>query len=147
MSWELYLPPVRPNRNRRTGRFLKGCTPANKGKTWDEYMPKRSQKRCAKGWKNLNKYRPKERPDNAGRSRKKCVLLSDKGNFLVFEYIGAAAEWLNGSRENISRCCRQNAARHANRKTGRTNTDHKYMGYRWYFYSDQCWFDKVGVGI
>ena len=54
MSVELWLPPTKINP--KTGCFLKGHAPANKGKTWDEYMPKRSQKRCAKGWKNLDKH-------------------------------------------------------------------------------------------
>ena len=29
---ELYIPPERPERNLVNGRFLKGCTPHNKGK-------------------------------------------------------------------------------------------------------------------
>ena len=56
MSWELYLPPAPPTRSRTTGRFMKGHRPANKGKKWSEYMPKRSQLRCAKGWENVRKY-------------------------------------------------------------------------------------------
>ena len=28
------------------GRFEKGCVPPNKGKKWDEFMPKESQERC-----------------------------------------------------------------------------------------------------
>ena len=46
---ELYLPPVLPDYNLKTGQFKKGHVPYNKGKKWSEYMTKRAQKRCAKG--------------------------------------------------------------------------------------------------
>lgn len=52
-------------RNPINGRFLKGHTPHNKGKKWNQYAGKRAQKRMAKGWVNLRKYKPKERPDTA----------------------------------------------------------------------------------
>lgn len=32
----------------RTGQYIKGDIPLNKGKTWDEYMPKKSQKKARK---------------------------------------------------------------------------------------------------
>lgn len=148
MGWELWLPPVRAERNRRTGRFLKGRIPSNKGKTWDEYMPKSSQRRCRKGWKNLAKYRPKVRPETAGKSKRKCVVVSDEGRFRVFEFAGEAAAWLGvGRMENIARCCRQNESRHAYGKTGSVNTDHRYMGYRWYYYSDKIWLLKAGERV
>ena len=54
---ELTLPPVWTGINKQTGRFLKGHVPVNKGKPWSKWMPKRSQKRCAKGWKNLDLHR------------------------------------------------------------------------------------------
>lgn len=144
MSWELYIPPVRPDRNKLTGRFMKGHVPHNKGvEGWQKSLPKRTQLRIAKGWKNVELHRPTIRPDTAGRARKKVVLVTDKGRFCVFDYIGAAAEKVGVQRENISRCCRQNAERAVNLKTGRINTDHKYMGFRWYFESDPIWWDKI----
>ena len=66
---------------------------------WDEMMPKQSQRQCAKGWKNLQKYRPKTRPDTAGRSKKKVVAVTDDGKFRIFDYIGDAALWAGGGRE------------------------------------------------
>ena len=138
--------------NRLTGQFLKGHVPANKGKTWDEYMSKRAQKRAANGWKNVEIYRPKKRPDTSGRQRKRTVVVTDDGRFKIFADIKEAAKWLGGGRENIGRCCRQNMSKkvckHDWRQgqpkgASRVNTDHKYKGYRFYFFDDQCWWDKV----
>ena len=140
---ELYLPPEVPKRNAVTGRFMKGHVPANKGKKWSEYMSKRAQNRAAKGWKNLDKYRPKTRADNAGRSRKQVIAVMDDGSWKVFSYLGSAGSWVGGSRENVSRCCRCNAARHKNKKTGAINTDHKYLGIRFYFEDDDIWTTKI----
>ena len=147
-AFELYLPPVKPERNRRTGRFLPGHEPHNKGKKWEEYVPKKSQRRMRKGWKNLDKYRNcNGRPDTAGRSRKEVVAVRNNGKYRIFDFIGAAAQWLGGSRENIGRCCRNNQERHVNQKTGKVNTDHQYKGIRWYFTSDPIWQEKIGHDI
>lgn len=100
-SYELHLPPVRPKRNPKNGRFLTGHIPANKGKKWGEYLSKHKQKRCAKGWANVEKYRPTVRPDTAGRCRKKTVVVTDDGKFRIFSYLKEAAEWVGGSRENV----------------------------------------------
>ena len=149
---ELTLPPVWTGINRQTGRFLKGHVPANKGKRWSDYMGKRAQKRAAKGWKNLELHRPTKRPDTAGRCRKQVVAVTDDGRWLIFSYIGAAAEWCGGSRENIGRCCRLNQARKVCRHdwrpgqtkgASRVNTDHCYLGIRWYFETDNEWTHKI----
>lgn len=154
---ELTLPPVWTGVNKQTGRFMKGHVPANKGKRWSDYMGKRAQKRAAKGWKNLDLHRNKNgRPDTAGRCRKEVVAVMDDGRWFVLPYVGAAAKWLTdrlgiaGRRENIGRCCRQNEAKQALRKpwgkpTGRTNTDHRYHGIRWYFETDNVWTEKIKV--
>lgn len=146
---EMTLPPVRMDRNMKTGRFLKGRVPANKGKKWDEFMPKRSQRRSAKGWKNLDLHRNKNgRPDNAGRCRKQVVAVMDDGRWRIFSYIGAAAEWIGGRRENIGRCCRLNQARKRlnnpyGQPTGKVNTDHRYKSVRFYFEEDGAWTAKI----
>lgn len=141
---ELYIPQERPTRNALTGRFLKGCTPYNKGKKWSDYMGKRAMKRAAKGWKNLELHRNKNgRPDTAGRCRKEVIAVMDDGTWKHFQYLGSAGEWIGGSRENVGRCCRCNEARHVNKKTGKVNTDHKYMGVRFYFESDTIWMNKI----
>ena len=140
---ELYIPPLRQQRNAVTGCFLKGHTPHNKGKKWSDYAGKRAQKRMAKGWANLTKYRPKKRQDVAGRSRKQVIAVMDDGRWKHFSYIGSAAEFVGGSRENVGRCCRCNAARYVNKKTGAVNTDHKYKGVRFYFEEDNIWIAKI----
>lgn len=113
---ELYLEPERPTRNPITGRFMKGHVPANKGKKWSEFVPKRSQRRSAKGWTNLDKHRA--RPTTAGRPKKAVIGVMYDGKFVYFPYVGAAAELLGGRRESVARCCRQNRERKANMKTG-----------------------------
>jgi hypothetical protein len=152
MYYELQLNPARPNRNLRTGQYLKGHTPANKGKSWDEYMTKRAQRKCAKGWKNLDKYRPKTRPDNAGRCRKKCVAVTDDGKFRIFDYMGAAAQWVGGSRENVRRCCKSNQSMRQlhnpkGKLTNKINTDHKYLGHRFYYFDDPTWWTKTKTNL
>ena len=150
---ELTLPPVWTGINKQNGQFLKGHVPANKGKKWSEYMGKRAQKRCAKGWKNLDKYRNKNgRADTAGRCRKQVVAVMDDGRWLLFPYLGPAAEWVGGKRENIGRCCRMNEAKKVCKRdwrpgqakgANRVNTDHRYMGIRWYFETDNVWTTKI----
>lgn len=161
MSTELSLQPTRPTRNKVTGRFLPGHVPANKGKTWDETMSKRGQRNAKKGWKNLEKGHAFGHPAvyNAGRCRKPTVAVTDDGHFYVFSYLGAAAEWLSKrigkscARENIGRCCRDNQSRKPLHKawdkskglepTKAPNTDHRYMGIRFYFESDKIWYSKI----
>lgn len=133
---ELRFGPIYTGRDRTTGRFLKGCVPANKGMTWDEFMPKRSQRRSAKGWKNLEKHRCKGGGPNSGRPKKRVVAVMDSGKWVVFPSISAAGKWLGGRTENVGRCCRGNALYHA-------NTDHRYMGIRFYFESNDIWIQKV----
>ena len=149
---ELTLPPIKTGINKQNGQFLKGHVPANKGKKWDDYMGKRAQKRARRGWKNLERHRPKTRPDNAGRCRKQVVAVMDDGSWLVFPYIGPAAEWVGGSRENVGRCCRLNQVKRVCKRDwrpyhpkgmGLVNTDHRYKGVRFYFESDDVWTAKI----
>jgi hypothetical protein len=151
---ELTLAPDWTGVNKHTVRYLKGHEPHNKGKKWSDYMGKRAQKRAMKGWKNLDLHRNKNgRPDTAGRCRKQVVAVMDDGRWLVFPYVGAAAQWLgNCNRENISRCCRFNESKkvckhdwrpNQSKGASRVNTDHRYMGIRFYFESDNVWTTKI----
>ena len=152
MSTELYIPAPRPRYNRTNGQFLKGHVPANKGKRWEEYMTEEAMQRASRGWENLEKYRPTYRHDTAGRCRKQVVAVTDDGRFRVFSYLGAAAKWIGGNRENVGRCCRENASRRVKQHswspgkpkgTSTVNTDHRYLGVRWYFESDKIWITKI----
>lgn len=139
---ELYLEPLRTYRNPTNGRFLKGHVPANKGKKWSEFKSKKSQRRSALGWKNLELHRNKGGGPNSGRPKKPVIALTDEGDFVYFSYVDAAAKWCNGSRHNVARCCRQNEAKPVG-KRGIINTDHKYFGYRFYFESNNVWLEKI----
>lgn len=143
----LYIPTDWTHIDPRNGRFMKGHEPHNKGKKIDEWMSKKGQRNSRKGWKNLDKHRPTERPDTAGRCRRKVVAVRNNGKYRIFDFIGAAADWLGGSRENIGRCCRNNQERHVNQKTGKVNTDHQYKGIRWYYATDPIWQEKIGHNI
>lgn len=155
MSTELSLQPTRPTRNKVTGRFLPGNVPANKGKRWADYLSEESQREIAKGWKNLNEHRSENGKKYGGRNRKPIVAITDDGKFRVLKDGYLAAEWLKKhigkscSRENIGRCCRENASGRLvrdnhGRDTGKTNTDHRYMGIRFYFESDyKIWKSKL----
>lgn len=140
-SYELYIPPEIPVRNTINGRFTKGYIPHNKGKKWDDFMSKEAQQRASAGWVNLRKYRI--RPENSGRAKRKVVAIDDDGRWIVFKHVRFAAYSLGGNSSNVSRCCRFNASRHVNKKTGKVNTDHKYMGYRLYFEDDINWLKKI----
>lgn len=139
---ELRFPNVRRDHNPINGQFLKGHVPFNKGKKWSDYLKKRSMKRCAKGWVNLRKYQPKTRPDNCGRCRKAVIAVMDDGRWVYLPYIGAAGEWIGGSRENVRRCCNENLKAESKQRR-KNNSDHKYKGVRFYFESDNKWTTKI----
>lgn len=139
-SYELTLSPERPTRNAVTGRFMKGIVPANKGKKWDDFMSKSAQKRSAKGWKNLELHR--HRPDNAGRPPKPVIAIYDQ-KLYHFGNIRDAGAWCHGRRENVRRCCAQNSHPTGSGKAAH-NTDHRYMGIRFYYESDHAiWSSKI----
>ena len=152
-AFELYIPPERPRYNLRTGRFLKGHEPHNKGKRWSEYMTKRAQRKAAKGWKNLKLHPARNHPRLIEMLKKKIVVVTDDGKFKIFGCSQEALQWLGtGNRENIGRCARCNASRKECKHdwrpgqvkgAERINTDHKYRGYRWYFFNDPIWWEKV----
>jgi hypothetical protein len=76
------------------------------------------------------------------------VAVTDDGKFRIFDYIGAAAQWVGGTRENVRRCCKSNLALTPlhdtkGRLTSKINTDHKYLGHRFYYYDDPIWWTKI----
>ena len=153
----LYIPTDWTRVNPKNGQFMKGHEPKNKGRKWEEWMSKKGQRRSAKGWKNLDKYRNcNGRADTAGRCRKEVVAVRNNGTYQIFSFVGAAAEWIGGNRENVGRCCRENQSRREkkhdwapgfNKGTSRVNTDHQYKGVRFYFAADPIWQEKIGHDI
>jgi len=145
---ELVMPPIYDGVNRVTGRFMKGHVPANKGKKWDEYMSKRSQRRCRKGWNNLDQYRPKKRPDTAGRCRRTLVAVMDDGSWKVFDFSREAVAWMGAhgvvcNRENIGRCARLNESKRRRYGVHPQSDDHRYKGVRWYYDDNSAWMRKI----
>lgn len=78
---ELYIPPIRHNKNLTTGRYMKGSIPHNKGKKWDEWLSKDMQEKIKRGLA-----RPVKNRYNVGGWNKKAVIMIDsEGNRAYFE--------------------------------------------------------------
>ena len=149
MSTELYIPPTlrpKPTTDPKTGRFLPGHVPFNKGKKWADFKTKKGQRNSAKGWKNCEIGHAKGHPavEGAGRPKKPVVAITDDGTLHAFSFIGHAALWCGGSRENASRKVCKHSWRPGQKKGSTTiNTDHRYMGIRFYFEADrEIWMPK-----
>lgn len=144
-AFELTLNPVRPDRNYKTGRFLKGRKTHNKGKKWDEYMSVEGQQRAKRGWINLSIYAESAKRMRSPLSGKKPapVIGIENGRPMYFPSIEAAARWINGLPQSIHRCMHDNRAKTINKRNGKINTDHKYKGVRFYYENDDSWMQKI----
>lgn len=144
-SYELNLTEIpQTDRNLKTGRFLKGMTPHNKGKKWSEWMDRRKQRRVKKqALANLDNARRSGHCGTAGgRNKRPIIAVLDNGEWLIFPESKTAAEWCGGERGNVCRCCRENEATTLT-KSGKVNDNHKYLSVRWYFESDNKWTLKI----
>ena len=144
-SYELTFTDIpKTDRNLKTGRFIKGMTPHNKGKKWADFMDVRKQKKVLKqALKNLETARWLGHCGKAGgRNKKPIIAVFDNGEWLIFPEGKSAAKWCGGYRCNINRCCRENE-RTTLTKSGKVNDNHKYLGVRWYFESDDKWTNKI----
>jgi hypothetical protein len=151
-AYELIL-HERPTRSPK-GQFLKGNVPANKGKKWDEYMPKSSQRRAKKGWKNLVKYSAKGAA--AGRNKRAVVAITEDYIFVArFESIVAAARASGAQKRNIGLCCsgkavettvfcKKNGKRYnavcVRRFAGKTADGRRL---RWFYEDDDRWVELI----
>ena len=144
-SYELNFTEIpQTDRNLKTGRFLKGMTPHNKGKKWADFMDGQKQKKVMRiALQNLETARRLGHCGKAGgRNKKPIIAVLDNGEWLMFPESKAAAAWCGGLRESICRCCRENE-RTTLTKGGKVNDNHKYLGVRWYFDSDDKWTLKI----
>ena len=144
-SYELtFAERPKTDRNLKTGRFIKGMTPHNKGKKWADFMDGRKQKKVLKqALKNLETARRLGHCGKAGgRNKKPIIAVLDNGEWLIFPEGKSAAKWCGGYRCNINRCCRENEITTLT-KSGKVNDNHKYLGFRWYFESDDKWTNKI----
>lgn len=138
-SFELTLAPVRPQREPLTGRWLPGHASPLKGRKRSEYMSKAGMERSDQNLRLPHRHSPL-----AGVPPHGVVAVTDDGRFAAFPSEQAAADRLGLARPNIARCCRDNASRRKNKKTGRVNSDHKCKGLRFYFEDAPVWAEKVG---
>lgn len=137
-NYELYIPGDRVTRNAVTGQYMKGNVPHNKGKHWSDYMGKRAQRRCVRGWQNILKHRGAPDPDMLARkTRTQVVAVGYKGNWLVFPSCTEAVQWVGSTASNISRCCRWNRDRHHGKN------DYMTKGVRFYYENDNQWTGKI----
>lgn len=95
---ELYIPPERFERNLVNGRFLKGCTPHNKGKRMT-YHSKWAKRRSLK---NLSKGRGAWHKTGAGMNKKSVVLIKDEKLCGVFPSIQTAGKMIGVAPSLIS---------------------------------------------
>lgn len=121
---ELYIEPIKLNRNPLTGRFLKGSIPHNKGKKITDYMDICKVEKVKRvGIKNL-------RPNHniGGWNAKKVVAVKD-GLFSVFDSSRQAGKTLGIEPRNIQYCCNKK------RKTA--------GGLQWFWEEDNEWISLI----
>ena len=137
MYGELFIPPVFEGRNMKTGRYIKGHIPYNKGKKWSNLYTKKAQNRMKRGWGNLTKWlKENGRPKKSGSPPVQVIAVLDDGRWLFFPSMIEAANWIGGSRNGISHCCRKN-------RKGYINTNHQYKGVRFYYETENVWLSKI----
>lgn len=111
----------RPGRNFKTGRFLPGHIPANKGRPWSEWMPEGERERILEiGKKNL-----RVNPAVRGWNKRAVVAINEKGEHRYCESATKAAEILGLIRRNITSCCQKKR-----KKCG---------GLYWFYYDSDEW--------
>jgi hypothetical protein len=120
--------------NKVTGHYMKGHIPFNKSRKWSEYMSKRSQRRCARGWANIDKFRNKGAC--AGWNKRAVVAITEDGVFVGRFESGMSAARASGAQpRNINLCCRK-MRRHA----GKTIDGRRL---RWFYENDDRWINEI----
>ena len=99
---EVYIEQIRPQRNYKTGQFLKGHEPFNKGKKWSDYMDMRKAKRIIR----IAKQNLRGRSDIGGWNKKQIIAFKN-GEFAgVFKSSLEAGQALDLFPELIRKVCR-----------------------------------------
>jgi hypothetical protein len=133
-SYELTFPQLPLLRNGITGRYMKRHVPFNKGKRWSEYMTKFAQRKAAKGWANLDKFR--RNGACAGWNKRPVVAITNEGVFIgKFESAAEAARCFGTYPRNINLCC-QKKRKHA----GKINNGRRL---RWFYENDNEWLSHI----
>lgn len=122
---ELHIPPKRIYRNPINGQFLKGLTPHNKGKKWEDYMDMRKAKRI----KRIAVANLKHNMNIGGWNAKQIVAIKDNKLFAVYASSNDAERKTGVCARNIRSCC--------NYKRKRAG------GYQWFFENDNTWCELI----
>jgi hypothetical protein len=64
---------------------MKGHVPFNKGRKWSEYMSKRSQRRCSRGWIDIDVFRNKGAvaEGNYTRTDRPVLVKTSNGKYAI----------------------------------------------------------------
>ena len=119
----------RPQRNFRTGRFLPGATPHNKGKKMESYMSADKVDRC-KQQLVLGRGKPGERPACAGWNKRAVVFVDRNGVPHMIESAEKAGRMIGAPGRNVRLCC-----------DGKRKHVH---GYRFFWEDDNEWVKLIG---
>lgn len=118
---ELHIGIERPERNKLTGRFLKGHK-GHKGKTWNDYIPQETQEKMREALKK-----------NRGRGyvfpSKPVICVAENGKWSKFPSAKDASNVTGVTRVNIGLVCRKK------RRTA--------GGFKWFFESDNEWMKHI----
>jgi len=121
---ELYI-QKQIERNPKNGRFLKGSTPWNKGKKWEEIFDKKTREYILN---NLGKYRTGN-PHIGGNNAIRVVAIKDGKLCGVFDSSNDAMRKTGICARNIRSVCS------GKRKTA--------GGYKWYYEKDTEWIELI----
>ena len=116
----LYIPPKRIYRNPTNGQFLKGITPHNKGKKWEDYMDMRKAKKV----KRIAISNLKPNMNLGGWNAKPVVAIKDNELVAVYGSSVEAEKNTGICARNIRSCC--------NYKRKRAG------GFRWFLENDKA---------
>ena len=107
-------------------------------------MSKEGQERSKRGWSNLDRFRSQNAHLHGGKPKRKVIGLHDDGRLIVFPSIEEAARWRKGHPADVRRCCLDNRSLAVNKRNGKVNTNHKYLGMRFYYEDDiDIWKNKI----
>ena len=126
MSFELYIPPERPKRNKLNGQILKGTKPHNTGKKWDDYLPKKTQRKILK---NLKKITYEHLAKNHEAQQKRVVAIKDGKLIGIFRSGKVAQEKTGVPRSGICSACK-----------GKLKTS---GGYQWFYEEENDWIKHL----
>lgn len=138
---ELYLPPVleAPKAARKRQN-------PNKGRKWDEWMPKRAQKKIRRALALAAERRRGTHRlyQSGGRKKRKVIAVLDDGQWTCFESQASAARAIGTTPSVVSCICYRNKRGSETREPQRhPNHDYRCHGVRLYYENDRHWMERI----